>query len=141
MTIKLVRNEEEANLAIRELMNKGCLADNIYALAYSKERTDTIADAADINRVGMTEQGVVTTVANLFRSRGDELIAKMKSLGLSDPEAEHYEKMLAEGDILVITWPSEIERDELEPEGRDVLDDRPVVNPLLFADSTMDRLR
>ncbi|MNI99226.1 hypothetical protein D3C73_1582490 [compost metagenome] len=51
--------------------------------------------------------------------------------------------MLAEGDILVVTWPTEIERDEYDPDRaeKDLLDAQPVVNPLLFAGSSVDRLR
>jgi hypothetical protein len=107
MTIKLVRNEEEANDFIRQLTQEGYHTDSIYALAYNSDRTDAIAENTEINKVGMTEQGIIQTVANIFRSRGDELIAKMRSLGVSETDAAHYERMLASGDILVLTWPAE----------------------------------
>ncbi|MFM9326855.1 general stress protein [Paenibacillus mesotrionivorans] len=148
MTIKLVRNEEEANDFIRQLTQEGYHTDSIYALAYNTDRTDAIAENTEINKVGMTEQGIIQTVANIFRSRGDELIAKMKSLGVSETDAAHYERMLAAGDILVLTWPAEIEagpqdsgiESERPPEKDNVLTP-PVVNPLLFAGSPEDRLR
>lgn len=114
MTIKLVRNEEEANEVIRELLQRGCLAENIYALAHDKKRTAAIAEDTEANQIGVSEQGVIRSIANLFRSRGEELIVKMESLGLSREDAVYYEQKLDEGDILIVTWPSEI--DDYNPE-------------------------
>ncbi|MNC74396.1 hypothetical protein D3C75_1257450 [compost metagenome] len=72
----------------------------------------------------------------------------MKSLGVSETDAAHYERMLAAGDILVLTWPTEIVRDQQEsgidserPSDKDTVLDPPLVNPLLFAGSPEDRLR
>ncbi|MDF2926105.1 MAG: ral stress protein [Paenibacillaceae bacterium] len=144
MTIKLVRNEEEASEVIVELQNQGYLAENIYALAHDKERTAAIVEGSDANHVGVAEQGIIRTVANLFRSRGEELIAKMESLGISRPEAEHYEQLLDNGDILIVTWPGAIEQEDYNPElerDRDRAPLEPVVNPLLFAGTDPNRFQ
>lgn len=110
MPLQLVRNEEHAKSAVLEFLDAGYLSENIYILAHDKRRTETLREITDTNKVGLLEQGVFQTMANLFRSRGDELRAKMKALGLYDSEADHYERMLDQGDILVIAWPIDPDR-------------------------------
>ncbi len=52
--------------------------------------------------MGVSEQGAFDLMANVFRSRGDELRSKIHSLGLSDVEAQQYERELDQGRVLVI---------------------------------------
>lgn len=54
------------------------------------------------NDIGVAEQGIVNSIANVFRSRGDELRSKMESLGLSNLEAQRFEEELDRGRIVVI---------------------------------------
>ncbi|WP_175537567.1 general stress protein, partial [Mycobacterium tuberculosis] len=42
------------------------------------------------------------SLANLFRSRGDELRAKIVTMGYTEAEADYYEKELDKGKVLVI---------------------------------------
>jgi len=61
-----------------------------------------LSDALDTNEIGVTEQGIFDSIANVFRSRGDELRSKMESLGLTDTEAQQFEKELDRGRVLVV---------------------------------------
>ncbi|WP_094096251.1 general stress protein [Paenibacillus physcomitrellae] len=99
---KVVENGVQAVKEVEELRRTGYTDDQIFVLAHDGDRTDRIADAAAASEVGLKEEGVMNSVANLFRSRGDELRAKITSLGFSDNEADFYEKELDLGKVLVI---------------------------------------
>lgn len=99
---RLVNNGVEAVDVVNDLHRQGFAHDQIYVLAHEKARTDHIADAADANRIGIAEEGVIDAVANLFRSRGDELRSKIQSMGFSSYEAGRYESELDHGKVLVM---------------------------------------
>lgn len=46
--------------------------------------------------------GLGKTVEQVFRSEGDQLRMKMEELGLTEQEAERYERKLDQGKILLI---------------------------------------
>lgn len=99
---KVVENGVQAVEAVKELQITGYLADQIFVLAHEKDRTDRIADTADAKEIGIKEEGVFDSLANLFRSRGDELRAKIVSMGFTEAEADFYESELDKGKVLVI---------------------------------------
>ncbi|USB32624.1 general stress protein [Paenibacillus sp. YPG26] len=99
---KIVQNGVQAVETVKELGSAGYLAENIYVLAHDQERTDRIVDATEAHEVGLKEEGVFQSLANLFRSRGDELRSKIESLGFTETEAEFYEKELDQGKVLVV---------------------------------------
>lgn len=99
---KLVENGIQAVETVKELRDADYLAENIFVLAHSEDRTDRIADKADAKEIGLKEEGVFDSIANLFRSRGDELRAKIVSVGFTEAEADYYEKELDKGKVLVI---------------------------------------
>ncbi|AJS60145.1 general stress protein [Paenibacillus sp. IHBB 10380] len=99
---KVVENGVQAVQEVKQLQTAGYIYENIYVLAHDKDRTDRIADTANADEIGIKEEGVFDSIANLFRSRGDELRAKITSLGFTDAEADFYEKELDLGKVLVI---------------------------------------
>lgn len=99
---KVVENGIQAVETVKELRNAGYRYEDVYVLAHSQDRTDRIADTVDANEIGIKEEGVFDSLANLFRSRGDELRAKIVSMGFQQSEAEFYEKELDLGKVLVI---------------------------------------
>jgi hypothetical protein len=101
--VKIVENGVEAKRVIEQSIMQGFKKDDIYLFAYDKNRSEDLADSLDINDVGVAEQGVFDSIANVFRTRGDELHSKLESLGLSTAEAEHYEEELDHGRCVVIT--------------------------------------
>ncbi|MDQ1143611.1 hypothetical protein QE429_000438 [Bacillus sp. SORGH_AS 510] len=101
-TVKVVENGVQAKQEIEHLMTQGFTKDDIYLLAHDKNRSEHLADGLDLNDVGVAEQGLFERMANVFRSRGDELRSKLESLGLSQEEAERYEKEMDYGRVVVV---------------------------------------
>ncbi|UVI30038.1 general stress protein [Paenibacillus spongiae] len=102
-TVQIVTTAMDALHAVRELNQRGYKQDDIYVLAHDSDQTKSLADATDANQIGMSEEGMFTSMANVFRSRGDEIRSKLTSIGLTETEAERYEEELDRGRVLVIT--------------------------------------
>lgn len=100
--IKVLDNAARAMEAVDRLHRQGIQREDIYVLAHSKDRTNELAEAADINTISVEEEGLLTTMANLFRSRGDELRAKLIATGLTKLEADMYEAELDRGKVLLL---------------------------------------
>ncbi|MDR4950000.1 general stress protein [Neobacillus cucumis] len=105
-TVKVVENGVQAKKEIEQLMMQGFTKDDIYLLTHNKERSKDLTESLGLTGIGIEEQGVLGSLANVFRSRGDELRVKLESLGLSNTEAEHYEEELDHGKVLVIATKS-----------------------------------
>jgi len=99
---KLVNNGLEAVDVVNDLHRQGYGEKEIYVLAHESERTSHLADAFDMNTVGIAEEGMFDTMANLFRSRGDALRSKIESMGFSSSEANMYEAELDRGKVLIM---------------------------------------
>ncbi|MBO2945540.1 general stress protein [Paenibacillus sp. F411] len=99
---KVTDNGTQAVQEVQSLHSSGYTQEHIFVLAHDSDRTERIASASDASEVGMKEEGAFDTIANLFRSRGDELRAKIQSLGFTEAEADFYEKQLDQGKVLVI---------------------------------------
>lgn len=105
MTVKLtVENAVQAKAEIEKLETQGYTHDDIYIFAHDKNRSKDITNALDTEKVGMKEQGFLDSMKNMTSSRGDELRAKMASVGLSDQEAEKYEEELDKGKLVLVAY-------------------------------------
>jgi hypothetical protein len=100
--VKTVGTIEEARITAKQLFQDGYDPSGIYVLTHEDNRTDVISDITEANQIGITEEGIFTAIANLFRSKGDELRAKMKSVGISKTHADELEERLDEGNIVII---------------------------------------
>lgn len=101
-TVQVVENGVEAKKVIDQYNIQGFTKDEIYLLAHDKIRSKDLTDALDIQDIGIKEEGVFESIANVFRTRGDELRSKMVSLGLSQAEAERCEEEMDHGRVVVI---------------------------------------
>ncbi|MFD0681440.1 MULTISPECIES: general stress protein [unclassified Paenibacillus] len=110
---KLVSYEEQAIQEIRSFQREGYTLDEIYVLAHDDETTEGLTKLMSTNTVGVMEEGIGDAFANLFRSRGDQLRSKMQSLGLSKAQADHFEKELDKGKILVMVWNDNLDNDDM----------------------------
>ncbi|NOU94955.1 hypothetical protein GC093_17250 [Paenibacillus sp. LMG 31456] len=110
---KLVTYEEQAIQEIRSFQRKGYTLDEIYVLAHDDETTEGLTKLMSTSTVGVMEEGIGDAFANLFRSRGDQLRSKMHSLGLSKAQADHFEKELDKGKILVMVWHDNMDNDDM----------------------------
>lgn len=99
---KILENGVQAIEEVKRLQDSGFTREDIYVISHDQNREDRIAEAAGTGEVGMNEEGLFGTLANMFRSRGDELRSKISSLGFSEAEADFYEKELDLGKVLVI---------------------------------------
>ncbi|WNB92233.1 general stress protein [Bacillus sp. NEB1478] len=96
------KSQQELIAAATDLKAKGIHEDDLYVLSHERDDTRDLADDADVNTIGLKEEGLGTAISNVFESRGDELRKKMTEMGLSDVEADQYEKKLDMGKILLI---------------------------------------
>jgi hypothetical protein len=99
-----VNNIMEARTKIDELESQGYAEGNIYVLTHDKARTEKIAEHTDGQEIGIAEEGILTATANLFRSTGDELRAKLRAMGVSKGHAEQLESEMDKGKIVILTW-------------------------------------
>ncbi|MEK3933755.1 general stress protein [Sporosarcina sp. FSL W7-1349] len=103
MTVKkTVENAVQAKQEIENLVTQGYTHDDIYIFAHDKKRGDDITEALDTEKVGMSEQGFLDSMKNMFSSRGDELRSKMEAAGLTEQEAADAEKELDQGKLVLI---------------------------------------
>jgi hypothetical protein len=102
-TTKIVENGIQALEAVKELHKVGYTMEDIYVLAHHEDVTHKVAVLANVNEIGIKEEGVLNSLANLVRSRGDEMRSKLQSMGYSEMEAGHLEEELDKGHILVIS--------------------------------------
>ncbi|MFE5321030.1 general stress protein [Paenibacillus sp. NPDC056579] len=134
--VKLVMTEEQAIEEIRAFRREGYALEEIYVLAHDDKTTEGLADLMNTNKVGLYEEGIANSFANLFRSKGDQLRSKMQSLGLSEAESNHFEKELDMGKILVMAWYDDTDRYDREEAYRRNLrrNDETVVPPMYMSD-------
>ncbi|KRF30157.1 general stress protein [Paenibacillus sp. Soil787] len=104
--VSVTSNLQEAQNKVQQLYREGFEREHIYVLMHSAEGTDFVANYTGAEQITMAEEGVLTSIANLFRSRGDGLRAKMRALGVPELEASRLEGELDKGKILVLATPS-----------------------------------
>jgi len=102
MQVRVVENGVQLKQELQNLQELGFAPDNIYVLTHDDQRTHHLAEKTDANEIGFSEAGMLNSIANLFRSKGEELRSKMESMGLSEREAELYEQQLDRGRVLII---------------------------------------
>ena len=102
--VRIVDSIIEVQNQVRYFQNEGYPDDNIFILTHDKDRTSRIADKTDATTIGIAEEGFGTAIANIFRSTGDELRAKMRSLGIAKYDAERLESEMDRDKVLVIAW-------------------------------------
>ncbi|WP_047152517.1 general stress protein [Aneurinibacillus tyrosinisolvens] len=100
--VKEYMNATQAYEAVNKLKENGYEKDNMYVFAHDSNVASQLVDKTDANKVGVVEKGVMDTVANLFKSRGDELRNEFENLGFSPIEANQYESKLDDGKVLVV---------------------------------------
>lgn len=100
--VHVVENGVQAKEKIDHLITSGYTKENIYLFAHDKDRSEHLTDGTNTESVGVGEQGILDSLGNLFKSRGDELRSKFQSVGLTETEANQYEKELDKGKVVVV---------------------------------------
>lgn len=100
--VKVAATLEEAREAVQAFSTAGYGQDHVYVLTHDGEGTDFVAYQTGANEPGVKEEGFMNALANLFRSKGDQLRSKLESLGVGEAEAADLEKELDKGKIVVV---------------------------------------
>lgn len=100
--VYVVENGVQAQERINQLVTTGFSKENIYLFAHNIDRSEHLTEATNTEEVGMKEQGLLDTIGNLFKSRGDELRNRFENLGLTESAASRYEEELDKGKVVVI---------------------------------------
>jgi hypothetical protein len=107
-----VDNILDARYKIQTLENEGIAKENIFVLTHNQKRTEYISKHTDGNQIGVAEEGIFTAIANFFRSEGDGLRAKLRSMGVSVEHAEVLESDMDLGKIVVLAWSGDTYEDD-----------------------------
>ena len=102
--VHTVMTREEVQEQVHRFRREGYGEDSIFVLTHDKTRTKRIAERTDAEEIGIAEEGIGTAIGNIFRNTGDELRAKMRSLGISKEEVERLEAEMDRDKIVVIAW-------------------------------------
>lgn len=100
--VHVVENGVQALDTIAKMEPEGFGREDLYIFAHDENRSEDLSDETATAEIGMKEQGMFESMGNFFKSRGDELRSKMESLGLSEQEADKYEKELDKGRVVLI---------------------------------------
>lgn len=100
--IEVVENGVQASNIINALENQGYNKESIYIFAHDKDRSEDLTAATETGSVSVKEQGLLDSLGNVFRKRGDELRSKMQSVGLTEMEASKYEEVLDTGRLVIV---------------------------------------
>jgi hypothetical protein len=65
--IKIAENAEKALEEVKELYRRGYEIDDIYVLAHHADVTHKLAAIANTKEIGIAEEGVYQSLANVFR--------------------------------------------------------------------------
>jgi hypothetical protein len=101
-TIHEFFSEQELIQAAHDYKNRGVSDSDLYVLTHEKDETKQLADVSDTNTIGLKEEGLGTAITNIFNKRGDELRNKLEEIGLTQTEAQEYERKLDTGAMLLI---------------------------------------
>lgn len=100
--VTVVNNVNEAREQVELWVTQGYDRERIYVLAHDDDKTEWAAEYAGAETIGTSEEGVFNSIANVFRSQGDELRAKMMALDVSSAEAERLEQEMDQGKIVLL---------------------------------------
>ncbi|MDR0123993.1 MULTISPECIES: general stress protein [Bacillus] len=93
-----VENSKEAKQTIESLHSS---KDAIFVFAYDPERSDTVTEYTDAKSMTAVDQGILDQVANVIRTRDDELMAKMMSVGADQELALTLLEELKKGKLVI----------------------------------------
>lgn len=102
--VHTVMTREEVQEQVHRFQREGYAEDRIFVLTHDKTRTKRIAERTDAEEIGIMDEGIGTAIGNIFRNTGDELRAKMRSLGIAKSEAERLEEEMDRDKIVIIAW-------------------------------------
>lgn len=105
--VSVVNNGLEVPKILKSRLDEGYLKENLFVIAHSDDRTEHISEKTEAREISVLDEGPITALANLFRSKGDELRAKLRSMGVSEEESNRLESQMDQGKVVVLAWGGE----------------------------------
>lgn len=93
-----VENSKEANQTIEQIRSA---KNDIFVFAYDPERSDTVTEHTNAKSMTAVDQGILDQIANVIRTRDDELMAKMMSVGADQELALTLLDELKKGKLVI----------------------------------------
>ncbi len=93
-----VENSKEANQTIEQIRSA---KDDIFVFAYDPERSDTVTEHTNAKSMTAVDQGILDQIANVIRTRDDELMAKLMSVGADQELALSLLDELKKGKLVI----------------------------------------
>ncbi|MCM3147976.1 general stress protein [Bacillus pumilus] len=93
-----VENSKEAKQTIEQIRSA---KDDIFVFAYDPERSDTVTEHTNAKSMTAVDQGILDQIANVIRTRDDELMAKMMSVGADQELALTLLDELKKGELVI----------------------------------------
>lgn len=94
----IVENSKEANQTIEQIRSA---KDDIFVFAYDPERSDTVTEHTNAKSMTAVDQGILDQIANVIRTRDDELMAKLMSVGADQELALSLLDELKKGKLVI----------------------------------------
>ncbi|WP_342496635.1 general stress protein [Bacillus sp. FSL K6-3149] len=94
----IVENSKEAKQTIEQIRSA---KDDIFVFAYDPERSDTVTEHTNAKSMTAVDQGILDQIANVIRTRDDELMAKMMSVGADQELALTLLDELKKGKLVI----------------------------------------
>ncbi|KJF49094.1 MULTISPECIES: general stress protein [Bacillus] len=93
-----VENSKEAKQTIEQIQSA---KDDVFVFAYDPERSDTVTEYTKAKSMTAVDQGILDQIANVIRTRDDELMAKMMSTGADQELALTLLEELKKGKLVI----------------------------------------
>ncbi|MED4560915.1 general stress protein [Bacillus altitudinis] len=93
-----VENSKEAKQRIEQIQSA---KDDVFVFAYDPKRSDTVTEYTEAKSMTAVDQGILDQIANVIRTRDDELMAKMMSTGADQELALTLLEELKKGKLVI----------------------------------------
>ncbi|KIL19988.1 general stress protein [Bacillus pumilus] len=93
-----VENSKEAKQTIEQIRSG---KNDLFVFAYDPERSDTVTEHTNAKSMTAVDQGILDQIANVIRTRDDELMAKMMSVGADQELALTLLDELKKGKLVI----------------------------------------
>ncbi|MGP3740371.1 general stress protein [Bacillus sp. 4A_MP2] len=93
-----VENSKEAKQTIEQIQSA---KDDVFVFVYDPERSDTVTEYTEAKSMTAVDQGILDQIANVIRTRDDELMAKIMSTGADQELALTLLEELKKGKLVI----------------------------------------
>ncbi|MDM5299827.1 general stress protein [Bacillus pumilus] len=101
MEYVVVENSNQAIQTIEDIHSKHASKQAVFVFAYDEWRSDDVTQQTAAKNMTAIDQGILDQIANVIRSRDDELMAKMMSVGADQKLALTLLEELKKGKLVI----------------------------------------